>query len=121
MYFFVFSVSLCTFLCIHCVFAFRKGVAVDKSYRTGQTGEGDAEPLAGVAKEMGMYQNGGKHPLHSPWRVKMRRCRLKNGQRVIFPASQENMEKFHEICEYDPNNAQPKYKIDINVPVMYIV
>merc|ERR1712130_1001505 len=27
----------------------------------------------------GLYQNAAKHPLHSPWRVKMRRCRLKNG------------------------------------------
>ena len=66
----------------------------------------------------GFYQNGGKHPLHSPWRVKMRRCRLKNGQRVIFPASQVNMDKFHQICEYDPDTPpKPKYTVDINVPV----
>ena len=65
----------------------------------------------------GLYQNGGKHPLHSPWRVKMRRCRLKNGQRVIYPASQVNMDKFEQICQYDPNAPDAEYSIDINVPV----
>ena len=62
----------------------------------------------------GLYQNGAKHPLHSPWRVKMRRCRLKNGQRVIFPASQVNMDKFDQICNYDPNAPDAQYSIDIN-------
>ena len=62
----------------------------------------------------GYYQNGDKHPLHSPWRVKMRRCRLKNGQRVIFPASQVNMDKFEQICNYDPNAPPAQYSIDIN-------
>lgn len=62
----------------------------------------------------GLYQNGAKHPLHSPWRVKMRRCRLKNGQRVIFPASQVNMDKFDQICNYDPNAPKAEYSIDIN-------
>eukprot|EP01083_Nonionella_stella_P085692 237674_1 len=64
----------------------------------------------------GMYQNGDKGPLHSPWRVKMRRCRLKNGQRVIFPASQVNMDKFHQICDYDPDAPNAQYSIDIDVP-----
>eukprot|EP01083_Nonionella_stella_P298255 1012549_1 len=58
-----------------------------------------------------------KGPLHSQWRVKMRRCRLKNGQRVIFPASQVNMDKFHKICNYDPNAPDASYSIDINTVV----
>ena len=69
--------------------------------------------------ENSMYGKADKGPNHSPWRVKMRRCRLKNGQRVIFPASQVNMEKFSKICKYDPNAPDPKYSIDINVPVQW--
>lgn len=42
---------------------------------------------------------------HGKWRVPMRRCRLMNGQRIIYPATAINDMKFRALCSWHPTPA----------------